>query len=323
LSVLVALGFALSALCLGGYRSEDQILRLVKAFAAGLLVWSCLVALLGAWLCLDRTLFAFLLIGILLVSCPGWKQIISALRQIPERLGRPATLFWLAVAVCSLAPNTHFDVEVYHYAFPEVYLRQRSLAWSGNNVHEGLIGPVQLLYIPLLSLGGEAAANLLGPLFLLALLLTAQHLCESLRPGSGRLAVWLLLTSPLLLFQSLGGLTDLPGAFYACLALATLLDGPCCNRRILEGGFWMGAAVAIKWSNALTVPILLALVVRRLPAQRKLRALLLVLGLGLVIPQLSRNWLHTGDPIYPLVSSWHIGSPRGIERGSPSGRTGS
>jgi hypothetical protein len=312
LAPLVTALFALSATGLGLLWPGTGPTRLAQAFSLGLVLWSLLIALLGQLGLLDARIFALLLLGILAGT---GRRLLCGLRSLANSLDKWATLYILAVAVCAMAPNTHVDVQIYHYAFPEAYLKQGSLHWTAINVHEGLVGLFQLLYLPLLALGGEAAANLLSPFLLLALVQVCRDLCEGLRPDSGRRAVWLLLSSPLLLFQALGGLVDLACALYSCLALAALLQEREKSPNLPAAALWIGYALAVKWTAALSFVCLVPVAWMRLPAGHKSRAATLFLGLLLLLPQCSRNFANTGDPIYPLTSVWRVGTSKGVSYG--------
>ena len=310
-SLAVALLLVLAGLGLGWpwVRSHsDPLYRTGTALALGWTILSQLVFWMGLAGGLNKPLLGLLILLPASASRPAWPSLKEGCRALG------GLNLWCAIlGLCALAPNSHVDVQVYHYAFPELYLRHGSLDWTWANYYEGLVGPAHMLYLPALALGGEVAANLLAPLFLWLLLLGMLSVCRSLHQDGGRCAGWLVATSPLVLFQGLGGLVDLPAAAYTCWALAALLRG-----RFRWTGLWAVQAVAIKLTAGLNL-ICLAL----LPAGRRALAWAFVLALLLVGPYWARNAYHTGDPVSPLWKTWRVGQTGGLgSSGKPARLTG-
>lgn len=296
--MLVALLLFLAALSLGLplarrlCAGSDDLMLACHALSGGLILMSLLIYLLG----ITGQLYPGVCLGLLLLPWLGIRPVLPVLGRAAlewrRQIGLLPLMVCVWIGVCGLAPNTHFDVQVYHYAYPELYGQRHSLQFARVNTHEGLIGPAHLLYIPALQLGGEGAANLLNCFYLGILLIACRRL-------SARPVVWLLLSSPLVIFQSQGGLTDLPTAAYCCLALEALLRKPASG---LGAGLWAGQAVAIKWT---ALSNYLCLIPLCFPRKRLAGALLL--GLLLLLPQLSRNLAANGDPFSPLgIWRWAV-----------------
>lgn len=304
--MLVAALLFLAALCLGlplarRANAPDDLMLACYALSSGLVMLSLAIYVLG----MAHWLYPGASLSLLLIPCLRSKSALSLLGraalQWRSQIGLMPLLICFWISACALAPNTHFDVQVYHYAYPEMYARNHSLQFARANTHEGLIGPAHLLYVPALQLGGESAANLINCFYLGILLVVCRRL-------GAPPAVWLLLSSPLVIFQAQGGLTDLPVAAYCCLALEALLRKPAHPFWV---GLWAGQAVAVKWTALGNYLCLLPLCL----AHRRLGVALL-LGLCLLIPQFYRNYSATGDPFSPL-SIWRLavfgGTPNKLE----------
>lgn len=316
LALLVALGLAAAITAWGRvWRSADQapVRQLAYTLGCGLLLTSWLTCVLG-WLGLWNRVWLGLVVGLPLLWRP--RQILALWSRAQAELRgelAPWTRLCLGVVlglalVAGLAPNTHFDVEVYHYTLPRLYLERGGLYWTGSFVFDGFFQQSHMLYVLALGLGGEAAAGLLGGLFLAWLGLLTVSIVSRFQPGAAGSVLVVILTSPVVLLQSSGGLTDLPAAALAMWALDAWL-GHCYGICALA----CGAAVATKLSAA---PAVAALVLASLLRGHRRGAAGIVLATVLVCaPWWGRNLYHTGTPLYPLGGDWSPRRVRSLEVG--------
>lgn len=294
--------------------AEDELSRATRSLACGLVLFGYAVLGLGLVVGLNRTVLAALFVGPML--WPGhFRQVCllgrDAMRELSQRLDNlglgVSALVLGAIALCGLTPNTHFDVQSYHYAIPEIYLRQGSLDWCWTNFFEGLVQSVHMLYLAAMGLGGEYAANLLNAIFLWLLLLAAIQVTSQLEPKAVTANIVLLVSSSLILFQGIGGLVDLPLATYALLALGAFLGihGHSGNRLWLA--FWCGAALSCKITAIAPVTCLLLSLGYCYPGRWRYRAAgaLAIMSL-MALPWWVRNYFYTGDPLYPLLGTWRL-----------------
>jgi hypothetical protein len=186
--------------------------------------------------------------GLLLVALMGLASIGAArdlfrdLREVPWRdrfLRRSGLdrvllvligLFLAGGLVMALAPPTGMDTGIYHFTIPKLILQNRGLV-SRDDVWIHKSGGFYMVYVLGMALGGEITAKLLA----FGMALAGAGLCagvaERLRAGSGLVAVFILLSTPL----SAGYLgyeyLELPVLSYVLAAFLAML-------RASEGGAW-------------------------------------------------------------------------------------
>jgi len=201
--------------------------------------------------------------------------------QLGRGYGAVCTFLWLGLVLAALAPNTHYDAQNYQYLLPRLYLERGTVYWTELGVFDGVFHGLHLLYAWAMGWAGELGANQTGPVWTLIAALALASLAE----GSAGLAAVLVLSSPIVLSQGLGGMADLPAAACAALALATL------HRR--EAPIWVWAAVSVKQTALIyLLPLCLA-------GRAQAWKMLLAAGVG-ALPWLIFNGWHSGNPLHPL-----------------------
>ena len=219
-------------------------------------------------------LHPFALLLLLILPLPGqaraaaamWREALGSLRPegFPSRCLLAALLVFLVGAFLEgLAPNTHYDVEAYHYALPSLYLKHHGIYWTGTSANDGLFQFSQLLAVPCLALGGEEAANLLGLLYLTLLCLVSASAVSGQvalqRHPAGNLAIHgamaLVASSPFLFLQASGGLAELPLMCWLMLAFEAWLLVP--TQRRWQWLFLLYCGLAFTTKLTAFVPIVI------------------------------------------------------------------
>jgi hypothetical protein len=215
------------------------------------------------------------LLGVLGLWWPGWMAAVAVAPLLwPARarqvlrlwLGQrfpAAVLVFIGVAACgALSPNTHTDVESYHYTLPRLYLQHHGLYWTDTSTFDGSFQLVHMLYGLAMAVGGEVQANLLGPIFLGLLALATAVACG--RRQAGVLAALLLVSSPVAFEQATGGLIDVPCAAFAMLAMDAWLLASRARRPAGWGwcGWFAGAAAGVRSTGGLAALVLCLLTLR-------------------------------------------------------------
>ncbi len=252
-----------------------------------------------------------------------WRQVlgwwrdgrsITSLWQVggwPEKLlAYGVALIFLITLVSALAPATKFDALVYHLALPQIYISEGRLVYVPQNMFWGMPQNGEMLNTWAMLLGGEQAAVLLGWLAGgLALAGLAGYVLER----SGISAAWTgvaALLSGFTLASALSwGYVDWLAVLYGLLFLVSLdiwIRSQARSSLILAGIF-LGLAVGVKYTAGVLVIGGLALILwerrRKIWAGATLVSLLqLGLPAGLVfIPWLLKNFVATGNPVYPYI----------------------
>ena len=252
----------------------------------------------------------------LLLSIPGWLtplaiQVVTAL-CLPwlirsqawtdlKSLGQPRAGLLLGLALffglLATVPNTHWDSQVYHYTLPRLYLERGRVYWTGTGIYDSLFSLSHLLYAWAMGCAGETGVNLLGFVFLGLLttsLMAVVHEASEGGPGQN-VVLALVASSPLLLAQADGGLTDPPAAAYVAAMMAGTPS---------RGSWIWGLAAILTRLNAGVAVGLWILATGR----RRVVAFVVLAGL---LPWVAFNLLNHHVPWYPFGTLWRVQDFRG------------
>ncbi len=213
-------------------------------------------------------------------------------------------LLWQGIA--ATAPLTGSDALNYHFAAPLTVLR--------NGFHPDfsltqgfLTGQGHALIFAGLALGSERLG--LALLFLGGVLAAAAGACLA-REWVSRRVAWLValtfLLTPVVFWQmTSAGAPDLWMAFFAVVAVFCIgrMDTGSSVARALICGFLAGAIAGAKYSGCILAVVFLGYVAWQARSPR--RTLWFIAGaLGAGIWPYARNWMWTGDPVFPFAMRW-------------------
>jgi len=216
------------------------------------------------------------------------------------------------VLVCTLlvalAPPVKFDALTYHLVQPNAYLSDGRVSYLPWIVMSGMPQNTEMLYTWAIALGGNSAATTLAWCFgVLALVGLAGYLYQCLDGPSAWAGIACLLAGYttamvmgwgyvdwLVMLMGLGALVTLDGwrrtGQSRLLVLAGVFTGLAIGAKYTSGVLALTAAVALLWHvwkrRALLIPAFLRF---------GLAALLVSL------PWFLKNWLTTGNPVYPFL----------------------
>ena len=302
-------------------------LRAATACGLGLWFLSILVLAVGTVsydLLKPRLWWPVIVLGMVLA---GWfvHKRAAAIR-LPSRIG-VRELVWAAAAVAGglwLAGALHapgligledtYDVLEYHLQLPREFFTAQHIVRTPHNVYGHFPLGVEMLFLLGMILRGGAyegmyLANLLHGLFgLLAVWAVAACLRE--QPLRGRLAGAMLACMPLGLGLSWMAMVELAQVFYLAAALLWL-------RQWLKDGQWtaavglglmLGGSCGVKYLSVglAAGPVLAAMAAMGLRRRRKELWHVLPGGaacLVLFLPWLARNYVRTGNPVFPLATT--------------------
>jgi hypothetical protein len=255
---------------------------------------------------------------------------LAAVSEIGKLLGWLATGFrrlrptgvpwlWLYTAlIClltlgaALLPPTAWDALVYHLQGPRLYVESHRLLGVPENLYLNWPGQVEMLFTWGLLLKGDTLAKLFHWVFwplIAALLYALARRAIGARAGQWAIAFW----------ASVPFAAELAGVAYVDLGLAAfVLAGIYAFLRWTEShssswlslsGLFIGLAMATKYTAATWLALLILLFAyHALKHGARSFGWIVTHALGLAIvavlplvPWLAKNWLVTGNPVYPFL----------------------
>jgi len=256
-----------------------------------------------------------------------------------------AAPFVAAILLGGALPPIDFDVREYHLQAPKEFYEQGAITFLRHNAYASMPAGTEMLSLAAMQLVGDWQLGALVGKSLIALCApwTALGLLAAGRRWAGNrsgvMAALLFISVPWIAQVSSSGMVEgvsamfLWGAVYAVLLWR---DGARDNRlsRVLLAGALSGAAVACKYPNLVFVAIPLAAYVAYLclrsagrshniphgaPREASAEPLLsrlaplaaFVLAAAVVCgPWFAKNWIFTGNPVYPLAATIFGGETR-------------
>lgn len=266
-----------------------------------------------------------------------WRDCTAAIATLRRRptLGITALLlglFGLTALLVALGPEVEFDALWYHLFLPRQHLATGRLVDIPEEWVSLYPQTIELLFGLGLGWGGVIAAKLVHYLFGLlaagATYLVARHWLPA---RWALVAALLFISTPTVHWELTTAHIDLAVAFFVTLSLLDLVhwwDGGD-DRRVVRSALMLGLALASKHSALLLLPAACLIVLAGLfvegrrgdattggsgtsPLGSRLRALLHrrrllllpafpALALTLASPWYLRSWLHTGNPVFPML----------------------
>lgn len=229
----------------------------------------------------------------------------------------------------ALHPAVTFDALLYHLRLPELWLAEGSLFPAPREPQFYFPVLIESLFTMALQLSGEGAAHLIHwgalPLVLLLLWQLTQRFMSTVSVGM----VWII-TLSIQMFPALSSwaYTDVYLAFFQVGVVWALLMWRTERQSgwLIVAGIGAGLALGVKYL-ALFTPFLailmIAIVCYRHPREA-IRAILLFGSVAAVValPSYSRNFIGTGNPIFPFLlptpywdefrSAWYAAAGTGI-----------
>lgn len=257
-------------------------------------------------------------IGLLLSAVVAMAAAAAVRTRLGIGIAIAVASFATALFVLNLVPPVARDELTHHLALPEIFLsvgRAVALPFAEQSYF-----PMQLtlLYTPFLAHGWESGAKDLHLLFGLAsVAVTFLYLSAYLSTGVAALTGLVLLTTPTVANLASSAYVDLGLYFFTTVSLIALLRWSESGRTALLAlaGFTAGCAASVKYNGYLTVPLLAIGVVTLAPRRDTVSILRSVVVFGSLAvlplaPWLLRNYLETGNPVFPLMRGTLGGPPR-------------
>ena len=293
-------------------------LRFLLVLPLGWLVLGLLFAAVGlAGLAFPILLAVLTIAPIYAVRWRDFRPVKNRRKAGSARGGSASGLFIFSAAVallglfiillCGLAPEIEGDPLTCHYANPIRILGLHRMTAVPFSIHDDYPFLYESLLLPLFATAGEYAVRWFNP-FLLAFISLAVFRSGARFMGRGwaAFAAALVVTSPFLASQAVVAKNDLLVAAFGFAAIEAVAISRSA-RGMLSAGLLCGGAFAVKYNGAYLVPAVAVagLAGGGLPVGR---LVLLLPGAVLgALPVLAKNFLLTGDPLYPFLGALFSG----------------
>ncbi len=222
--------------------------------------------------------------------------------------------FLLTIAYVFLGttiPEIFYDAQVYHLAVPQTYLLAGRMVDMPYNHYSYLPLFTSMLYFWALAVDGMYSAKLINFSIGICLLIAVYRWGNVLKDRAlGLIACAIVLSTPLVIYLFWMSGSDLGAAFFSILALAAawrwLQENSEHDRMLYLSAIFNGLALASKYTTVfgaiITFPFL-AWTAWRKNRRGAWRAVFLygVLIMLPVLPWLARNYVYTGNPVYPYL----------------------
>jgi 4-amino-4-deoxy-L-arabinose transferase-like glycosyltransferase len=250
-----------------------------------------------------------------------WKALKDLVRLLKEPVSWPVGFGALVLFAglmrgwaASGAPPTDWDSLAYHLAFPKIYLQNGALVrlpWS-ENAHYPM--NTEMLYTFALALRGDQAAQWINAGYAgIFLLLAGAAARRWAVQGAELLTAAILVCLPV--FQKVYGnaATDftvgsLGLAAFICYWRARDSSGDEQDRWMLASGLFSGLAMSSKISGTWVAAAIAVLEAFRMLRTRRIdgKGLALYGGAAFLLgaPWYLKNWITTGNPVWPYLGEW-------------------
>ncbi|MGD0060557.1 MAG: hypothetical protein ABSD58_14165 [Verrucomicrobiia bacterium] len=311
LVAIVAASLGLGATVAGRLIARRDLLGMLFALGVGLWFLAVLVLVVGA-ASIATVPYTFLTLACWLLPAP--RKFVGDFHVSTERTDGWAKLMLACILLAAalnlagaLAPPFEYDELEYHLGALADYQRAGRIVFLPHNFYSNMPQLTEMLYLLAKATTSDIAAKLLHWLFGLFTAAAVYGVGQRLWSRAvGLTAAALFYCTPFV--QDLGQTAriDLGTALFATLAFGSLVmwtEEDEKRNLLWLSALGVGGAVATKWP---------ALAVVLLPAaagsvfRRKYRLLggFCLVAVAMVAPWLAKNWLLTGDPVYPLLYRW-------------------
>jgi len=321
---LIAIGLGRLILCSAGIKVISFGEYVVFSLGLGFGILSYSVFLLGALQFLYPVAL-YILIGLCApLALAGWLSLRCRLEIKTKSSFKTRLSFWdqcvgdiliaclLVGFLLVLTPAFGKDALTYHLAVPKLFLKHHGIYFVPGNIFAHYPLNTEMLYIVGLALRGDVLAKGIHFVMALCILLgmwqfARHHISEI---AFVPLALLVFYTIPSVFVTSHMAYSDLAASFYTFLALYAFVNW--FSRReerwLILCGVLSGVAISTKYA-ALLLPfigclgILWACRHHRASGQHALRLLLIYVTCTVVVgsPFYIRNWIMTGNPLYPFL----------------------
>ncbi len=220
----------------------------------------------------------------------------------------------------ALGPELSFDALWYHLTFPKIYLQNHGIFYvpGGLLYYSGIPKLTELIYTSLLAFGSEILPKLAHFAFALLICLVLLKISRKFLNKTFSLLVVLLFYSNLVVaWESTTAYVDLARGFFEVMALWGFLnfEETKKNKDLILSSVMLGLAIASKLMSLLTIPIFVGLIfLQKGEIRKKIKksAFFSLISIFIALPWFVFSLIHTGNPIYPLITNYETGQNIGL-----------
>ena len=264
-------------------------------------------------------------LGCLFLGFSLWEVSRGFFKRGKRSFPHPQTVFqWILGGLClamvlllfaqAALPEVFFDALVYHLSVLRVWDLAGGITNLPTNLYSFFPFGGEMVFYGAFHWGsGEAVVGLNGMLLILTAGAAGTWAWEEAGPTAAYLAAGWVLSLPLMVAGAWCAQVD------GLHALLTLLFFYCLSRYsqkgtaswIFMGGVLAGAALGVKYTAFLSLGVGLVVWGKDIVAKLRLKISWVLLGLiplvVLFLPWLIKNWVYSGNPLYPYLGSWFHG----------------
>lgn len=242
------------------------------------------------------------LCGVYFLGLPADTEF-SALSKL--EIGLLALIAAVLILDCfeGVAPPGDADSLAYHFSLPKEFLRDQKIVFVPRAIDGAVPLLVQMTYVPVLGLGGEKALTLWTMFTSWGVAFVFFTFCRGHLSRAWSLAIVLIwLTTPAVLYGGGSGQVEVRIAGFVILTIVALMKAKKTGlaRYVAIAGMATGMFVGAKYTGLMFGGAcgLFLFMIRQWPRQ------MLVFGVTSILLGFQWyywNWVHTGDPLYPVL----------------------
>jgi len=252
----------------------------------------------------------------------GLHRLFKNIAEVVERPFSIERAVWLAFILLfiflnlsiALTPPISKDALIYHLVGPKVFIQDHGIGFVSGNFYTNFPFTIEMLFTLGMLLQGPILAKLIHFSFgFLTVLAIYQWTAGKASVSTGLLAAIIYYTLPLVAKLSGWAYVDMALAFFVLVMTTALLDWKESRHKglVALAGMLGGLAMGIKYSSLVMVLIivlsaLLFLKRKDLPRDSHMGTTAIkVLAIAAVVafPWYLKNWMLTGNPVYPFLYS--------------------
>jgi len=212
----------------------------------------------------------------------------------------------------ALTPPISKDGLIYHLVGPKLFIQNRGIRFISGNFYTNFPFTIEMLFTMGMLLKGPILAKLIHCSFgLLTLGIIFQWTAQKASPSTGLFAAAIFYTLPLVAKLSTWAYIDLGLAFFITTMIIALLDWAESHHKgfLLLSGLFAGLAMGTKYTGIVMVLIIMLGAILFLRRQNKAEDLgisvfrVFFVGAVVALPWYLKNWILTGNPVYPFLYS--------------------